>query len=39
MGIDPAGTRAADIIDNGLTVRKWAEQYMPEYRTKENNHG
>jgi hypothetical protein len=27
------------LIDNGLTVRKWAEQYMPEYRTKENNHG
>jgi hypothetical protein len=39
MGVDPIGTRAADVIGNGLTVREWAEQYMPEYQTKENSNG
>jgi len=39
MGIDPAGTRADGIINKGMSVRQWAMQYMPEYRTKENNNG
>lgn len=30
MKIDPATTRATEIISQGITVAQWAEQYMPE---------